>query len=38
MKGIPYAIIGGLALNEWGYRRVTADVNGLLTPQAVGPE
>jgi hypothetical protein len=31
-KGIPYAIIGALALNEWGYRRVTVDVDVLLTP------
>ncbi|MGE0454444.1 MAG: hypothetical protein AB7O37_20665 [Vicinamibacteria bacterium] len=30
-KGIPYAILGGLALNEWGYRRVTVDVDVLLT-------
>jgi hypothetical protein len=30
-KRIPYAIIGGLALNEWGYRRVTVDVDVLLT-------
>ena len=21
-KGIPYALIGAMALNEWGYRRV----------------
>lgn len=28
---IPYAIIGALALNEYGYRRVTADVDVLLT-------
>jgi hypothetical protein len=31
-KGIPYAIIGALALNEWGYRRVTVDVDVLLAP------
>jgi hypothetical protein len=30
-EGIPYAIIGALALNEWGYRRVTVDVDVLLT-------
>jgi len=30
-KRIPYAIIGALALNEWGYRRVTVDVDVLLT-------
>jgi hypothetical protein len=31
-KGIPYAVIGAMALNEWGYRRVTVDVDVLLTP------
>ena len=35
-KGIPYAIIGALALNEWGYRRVTVDVDVLLTPEGLG--
>jgi hypothetical protein len=30
-KGIPYAVIGALALNEWGYRRVTVGVDVLLT-------
>ncbi len=30
-NGIPYAIVGALALNEWGYRRVTIDVDVLLT-------
>jgi hypothetical protein len=30
-KGIPYAVVGALALNEWGYRRVTVDVDILLT-------
>jgi len=30
-KGVPYAVVGGLALNEWGYRRVTVDVDVLLT-------
>lgn len=29
--GIPYAVIGAMALNEWGYRRVTVDVDVLLT-------
>lgn len=29
--GIPYAIVGALALNEAGYRRVTVDVDVLLT-------
>jgi hypothetical protein len=28
---IPYAVIGAMALNEWGYRRVTVDVNVLLS-------
>lgn len=26
-EGVPYAIIGALALNEYGYRRVTVDVD-----------
>jgi len=30
-EGIPYAIIGAMALNEYGYRRVTEDVDVLLT-------
>ena len=29
--GIPYAIVGAMALNEFGYRRVTVDVDVLLT-------
>ncbi|HWM93866.1 MAG TPA: hypothetical protein VN493_24115 [Thermoanaerobaculia bacterium] len=29
--GIPYAIIGGMALNAYGYLRVTVDVDVLLT-------
>ncbi len=29
--GVPYAILGAMALNEWGYRRVTVDVDVLLT-------
>lgn len=33
--GIPYAIVGGLALNEYGYRRVTEDVDVLLTRQGL---
>jgi hypothetical protein len=28
---IPYAIVGAMALNEYGYRRVTVDVDVLLT-------
>lgn len=34
-KRIPYAIIGALALNEWGYRRVTVDVDLLLAPEGL---
>jgi hypothetical protein len=34
-KNIPYAIIGGMALNEWGYRRVTVDVDVLLAPEGL---
>jgi hypothetical protein len=30
-NGIPYAIVGAMALNEWGYRRATVDVDVLLT-------
>jgi hypothetical protein len=30
--GIPYAIIDAMALNEFGYRRATVDVDVLLTP------
>ncbi|HET7501437.1 MAG TPA: hypothetical protein VFK02_10555 [Kofleriaceae bacterium] len=29
--GIPYAIVGAMALNEYGYRRVTTDVDVLMT-------
>jgi hypothetical protein len=32
---IPYAIIGALALNELGYRRVTVDVDVLLTAEGL---
>jgi hypothetical protein len=31
-EGIPYAIIGAMALNEYGYQRTTIDVDVLLTP------
>ena len=34
-KGIPYAIIGAMALNEWGYRRVTVDVGVLLASEGL---
>ncbi len=30
--GIPYAIVGAMALNEFGYQRTTSDVDVLLTP------
>lgn len=33
--GIPYALVGAMALNEYGYRRVTVDVGVLLTPQGL---
>ncbi len=29
---IPYAVIGAMALNEFGYQRTTVDVDVLLTP------
>lgn len=32
---IPYAILGAMALNEYGYRRVTVDVDVLLTPESL---
>jgi hypothetical protein len=32
---IPYALIGAMALNEWGYRRVTVDVDLLLTREGL---
>lgn len=32
---IPYAIIGAMALNEYGYRRVTVDVDLLLTSEGL---
>jgi len=34
-QGIPYAIIGAMALNEFGYQRVTVDVDVLLTPEGL---
>lgn len=34
-KEIPYAVIGAMALNEWGYRRVTVDVDVLLAPEGL---
>jgi hypothetical protein len=32
---IPYAIVGAMALNEFGYRRTTAGVDVLLTPEGL---
>src|SRR5262245_61144878 len=32
---IPYAIIGAMALNEFGYRRATVDVDVLLTAEGL---
>lgn len=32
---IPYAVIGAMALNEWGHRRVTFDVDILLSPDGL---
>lgn len=32
---IPYAIVGAMALNEYGYQRTTADVDVLLTPNGL---
>lgn len=31
-ENIPYAIIGGMALNLWGYTRETLDIDILVTP------
>lgn len=33
--GIPYALVGAMALNEHGYRRVTVDVDILLTKEGL---
>jgi hypothetical protein len=33
--GIAYAIVGAMALNEYGYRRVTVDVDILLTREGL---
>ena len=34
-RGISYAIIGAMALNEFGYQRTTVDVDVLLTPEGL---
>jgi hypothetical protein len=33
--GIPYAVVGAMALNEYGYRRVTVDIDVLLTREGL---
>ena len=32
---IPYAVVGAMALNEYGYRRVTVDIDVLLTREGL---
>ena len=32
---IPYAVIGAMALNEWGYRRVTVGIDVLLSAEGL---
>lgn len=32
---VPYAIVGAMALNEFGYQRTTVDVDVLLTPEGL---
>lgn len=32
---IPYALVGAMALNEYGYKRVTVDVDVLMTPEGL---
>ncbi len=34
-QGLPYAVMGAMALNEYGYRRVTVDVDILLTSESL---
>jgi hypothetical protein len=34
-EGIPYAIVGAMALNEFGYRRATVDIDVLFTPEGL---
>ncbi len=33
--GVPYALIGGMALNAYGYRRVTVDIDVLIAPESL---
>lgn len=35
VDGIPYAVIGALALNDYGYRRMTVDVDLLVTREGL---
>ena len=35
VAGIPYALVGAMALNAYGYRRVTVDVDILLTREGL---
>ena len=32
---VPYAVVGAMALNEFGYRRATVDIDLLLTPEGL---
>jgi hypothetical protein len=34
-EGIPYALVGAMALNEYGYRRVTVDIDLLLSREGL---
>ncbi len=34
-EGIAYALVGAMALNEYGYRRATVDVDLLLAPEGL---
>ena len=34
-EGIPYAVVGGMALGKHGYVRMTEDVDILLTPEGL---
>jgi hypothetical protein len=34
-EGIPYAVCGAMALNAWGYQRVTTDVDVLMTREGL---
>jgi hypothetical protein len=34
-SNIPYALVGALALGEYGYHRVTVDIDLLLTPEGL---